>query len=142
MVRRYVRMGTIPITRMPARRTASTGRNGSSAECLSVSALGMAGVMVDIGVARDIGDAVDMVAQATHAATLADTDGAMLAGPTDAAMLVTTAMADTRVVMPVAADIMAAARSVEAVAITVADPAVAEVPTGGAVTAADTGNQH
>ena len=142
MVRRYVRMGTIPTTRMPARRTAFTARSGSSAECLSVSALGMAGVMVDIGVARHIGDAVDMVAQATHAATLADTDGAMLAGPTDAAMLVTTAMADTRVVMPVAADIMAAARSVEAVAITVADPAVAEVPTGGAVTAADTGNQH
>lgn len=137
MVRRYVRMGTIPITRMPARRTAFTARNGSLAECLSASAPGItrAGVMVDIGVARDIGDAVDMVAQATHAATLADTDGAMPAGPTDAAMQVTTAMADTRVVMPVAAVIMAVARSMEAVAITVADPTVA------AVTAADAGNQ-
>ncbi len=142
MVRRYVRMGTIPITRMPARRTASTARNGSLAGCLSVSAPGMAGVMVDIGVARDIGDAVDMVAQATRAATLADTDGAMPAGPTDAAMQVTTAMAATRVVMPVAADIMAAARYMEAVAITVADPTVAAVPTAEAVTAADTGNQH
>ena len=144
MVRRYVRTGTIPITRMPARHTASTVRNGSLAECLSVSALGItrAGVMVDIGVARDIGDAVDMVAQATRAATLADTDGAMPAGPTDAAMQVTTAMAATRVVMPVAADIMAAARYMEAVAITVADPTVAAVPTAEAVTAADTGNQH
>jgi hypothetical protein len=142
VVRRYVRTGTIPITRMPARRTASTVRNGSLAGCLSVSARGMAGVMVDIGVARDIGDAVDMVAQATRAATLADTDGAMLAGPTDAAMQVTTAMADTRVVMPVAAVIMAVARSMEAVAITVADPTVAELPTAEAVTAADTGNPH
>lgn len=142
MVRRYVRTGTIPITPTPARRTASTVRNGSLAECLSVSAPGMAGVMVDIGVARDIGDAVDGVAQATRAATLADTDGAMPAGPTDAAMQVTTAMADTRVVMPVAADIRAAARYMEAVAITVADPTVAAVPTAEAVTAADTGNQH
>ncbi len=141
MVRRYVRTGTIPITPTPARRTASTVRNGSLAECLSVSAPGMAGVMVDIGVARDIGDAVDGVAQATRAATLADTDGAMPAGPTDAAMQVTTAMADTRVVMPVAADIRAAARYMEAVAITVADPTVAAVPTAEAVTAADTGNQ-
>jgi hypothetical protein len=62
-------------------------------------------------------------------------------------MQVTTAMAATRVVMPVAADIMAAARYMEAVAITVADPTVAEVPTVAAVTAAgvmaaDTGNQH
>ena len=137
MVRRYVRTGTIPITHMPARRTASTGRNGSSAECLSVSALGMAGVMVDIGVARDIGDAVDGVAQATRAATLADTGGAMPAAPTDAAMQVTTAMADPRVAIPVAADIMAVARSMGAVAIT-----VAAVPTPEAVTAADTGNQH
>ncbi len=141
MVRRYVRTGTIPITRMPVRRTASTVRNGSLAERSSVSAPGMAGVMVDIG------DAVDMVAQATRAATLADTDGAMPAGRTDAAMQVTTAEADTRVVMPVAADIMAAARFMEAVAITVADPTVAEVPTVAAVTAAgvmaaDTGNQH
>jgi hypothetical protein len=142
VVRRYVRTGTIPITPTPARRTASTVRNGSLAECLSVSAPGMAGVMVDIGVARDIGDAVDGVAQATRAATLADTDGAMPAGPTDAAMQVTTAMADTRVVMPVAADIRAAARYMEAVAITVADPTVAAVPTAEAVTAADTGNQH
>ena len=111
----------------------------------------------------DIGDAVDMVAQATRAATLADTDGAMPAGRTDAAMQVTTAEADTRVVMPVAADIMAAADRVDSMAvelrgaalrmaaqvaaITVADPTVAEVPTVAAVTAAgvmaaDTGNQH
>ena len=150
MVRRYVRTGTIPITRMPVRRTASTVRNGSLAERLSVSAPGMAGVMAGIGVARDIGDAADMVAQVTHAATLADTDGAMPAGPTDA---VTTAMADTRGVMP-AADIMAVARSMEAVAITGADSTVAaeaptaeavtaaEVPTAAGVMAADTGNQH
>jgi hypothetical protein len=45
-------------------------------------------------------------------------------------------MADTRVVMPVAADIMAVARSMEAAAIT-----VAEVPAA-AVTAVDTGNRH
>lgn len=133
MVRRYVRTGTIPITRMPARRTASTVRNGSSAECLSVSAPGITGA----GVMVDIGDAVDgVVAQAMRAATLADTDGAMPAGPTDAAMQVITAMADTLVVTPVAADIMAAARSMGAVAIT-----VAEVPTAEAVTGADTGNQ-
>jgi len=137
VVRRCVRTGTIPITRMPARHTASTVRNGSLAECLSVSAPGMAGVMVDTG------DAVDgVVAQAMRAATLADTDGAMPAGPTEAAMQVTTAMADTRVVIPVAADIMAVALSMVAAAITGADSTVAEVPTAEAVTAADTGNPH
>lgn len=143
MVRRRVRTGTIPITRMPARRTAFTVRNGSLAECLSVSAPGItgAGVMVDIGVVRDIGDAVDGVALAMHAATLAVTDGAMLAGPTDAVMQVTTAMVATRVAMPVAADIMAAAWAMEAVALTGADSMEAEVSTAGAVTAADTGNQ-
>ncbi len=94
MVRRRVRTGTIPIIPMPARRMAFTVRNGSLAECLSVSAPGItgAGVMVDIGVVRDIGAAVDGVALAMHAATLAVTDGAMLAGPTDAVMQVTTAM--------------------------------------------------
>jgi hypothetical protein len=88
VVRRHVRTGTIPITHTPARLTASTVRNGSLAECLSVSARGItgAGAVADIGVAQDIGDAVDGVAQDTRAATLADTDGAMLAGPTDAAM--------------------------------------------------------
>ncbi len=151
MGRRFVHMGTIPIIRMPVRRMAFTVRSGSWAESLSAPDLGTigAGVTVLIGVARAIGAAEAGVNLAgdTSAAMLADTDGAMPAGPTEAAMQVTTAIADTRVVMPVPADIMGAARSMEAVAITGADSTVVEVPTvaeavstAEAVTAADAGN--
>jgi hypothetical protein len=80
--RQHVRTGTIPIIRMPAHRTASTVRNGSLAECLSVSALGTtgAGATADTTVGRGIGGMLVGVAQAgaMDAATLAVTDAVML----------------------------------------------------------------
>jgi hypothetical protein len=97
--RRHVRMGTIPIIRMPARRTASTVRNGSLAECLSVSALGTtgAGVTADTTVGWGIGGMLVGVAPAgamdagtlvvTAAAMLEDTPGAVKFMAAEASMV-------------------------------------------------------
>ena len=120
-VRRYVRMDTILITPIPARRTASTVRNGSLAECLSVSAPGITGggdtvdTTADTMVARGTTDAGTMGAAIMGADTLEDEDM-----PAD--MQVTCAAADTMVAQFTAVLDFTAA---EAVASTVAVDMVA-----------------
>jgi hypothetical protein len=87
-----VPMGTIPITRMPARRTVSMARDGSLAESSLVLDLGitMDGAILDIGVTRATGDTRHGVTQAgvTGTATLVDMRGAMPAEHTATLMQV------------------------------------------------------
>ncbi len=128
-VRRYARMGTIPITRMLARRTASTVRNGSLAERLSVSARGITGA----------GGTADIMAARVTTVT-ATTDVAIM----DMLMLEDEGMpADTQVTMRAAAtpeaDTMVAAQFTAAVGIT-AEGAVVAASTAAVDMVAGTGN--
>lgn len=51
----FVRMDTIPTTRMPVRRMGTTAHSGSRAAFLSALAHGIAGDMLDTGVEADTG---------------------------------------------------------------------------------------
>ncbi len=135
-LRQYARTGTTPIILTPARRTVSTVRNGSLAECLSVSAPGITGdgdtadTMADTTVTRGTTGVATTDAAITDMAMSGDED-------TPADMKVTmraaaTPEADTTVV----ADTVVAAQFMAALDFTVAAVAVSTVAAVVASTAA------
>jgi hypothetical protein len=106
----FVRMDTIPTTRMPVRRMGTTAHSGSRAAFLSALARGITGDMLDIGVEADTG--------ATRAiGTAATTGEATLMGTSEATtgerMPVITATEVPFMAMP-AADTAAAGTSTAA----------------------------
>jgi hypothetical protein len=71
---RFVRMDTIPTTRMPVRRMGTTAHGGLWAAFLSAPVRGITGNMLDIGVTRAIGTAAT-TGEATDMGTSEATTG-------------------------------------------------------------------